>query len=299
MAYRPDPDLAFLENCSSEELDNLVYILTYDPKDNKQRYTEHLSDSPLYQRYYPDHQKYWQDIAGELQCFGGNTFSNLARSITSSYNENGSGSAILHTMSPFARVLVRTAAKISNVTNPSTYVGVPYKEILCEVCKQLKVNFNENSDVKLIEQNLLMKILEDSLGQLNEEDRKELAEELGLDNTNNIKTQALLGVFQAIFKKGGFKSYILINRLVNLILKKLIGRGLPAAGNRLLMKFLKVLSGPIGWTLNVAWTAYDISGPAYRVTIPAVIQVAYLRSLNENREAIKQAEQVNVENINL
>lgn len=29
---------------------------------------------------------------------------------------------------------------------------------------------------------------------------------------------------------------------------------------------------------------------AYRVTIPAVIQIAYLRKLNENREAIKMAD---------
>jgi uncharacterized protein YaaW (UPF0174 family) len=33
----------------------------------------------------------------------------------------------------------------------------------------------------------------------------------------------------------------------------------------------------VGWTLTGLWTAVDIAGPAYRVTMPAVIQVALVR----------------------
>ncbi|HNE26607.1 MAG TPA: ubiquinol-cytochrome C chaperone family protein, partial [Pseudomonadales bacterium] len=40
---------------------------------------------------------------------------------------------------------------------------------------------------------------------------------------------------------------------------------------------LKVLSGPIGWAITGIWTAIDIASPAFRVTIPAVIQIAALR----------------------
>ena len=39
--------------------------------------------------------------------------------------------------------------------------------------------------------------------------------------------------------------------------------------------------------ITALWTVLDIAGPAYRVTIPATIQVAYLRSLSENREQIE------------
>ncbi|WP_409012598.1 hypothetical protein [Bacteroides xylanisolvens] len=38
-----------------------------------------------------------------------------------------------------------------------------------------------------------------------------------------------------------------------------------------------IMMGPIGWILTAVWTLIDIAGPAYRVTIPAVIQIAYIR----------------------
>ena len=69
MAYRHDPDLEFLGSCTSEELNELVALLTYD-KDGEKRYTEGLTTKNSYKRHYPNHSKYWQDIAEEVQLFG-------------------------------------------------------------------------------------------------------------------------------------------------------------------------------------------------------------------------------------
>ncbi len=44
--------------------------------------------------------------------------------------------------------------------------GVLYKEILCDVCDHLKVSYNEKSNISLIEQNMLSKLLKDSLEQM-------------------------------------------------------------------------------------------------------------------------------------
>lgn len=60
-------------------------------------------------------------------------------------------------------------------------------------------------------------------------------------------------------------------------MKVLIGRGLSIAGNAALTRTMTILTGPIGWAITGLWTAIDIAGPAFRVTIPAVIQIAYLR----------------------
>ena len=60
-------------------------------------------------------------------------------------------------------------------------------------------------------------------------------------------------------------------------MKALIGRGLSFAGNALLTRTMSILAGPIGWAITGVWTAVDIASPAYRVTVPAVIQVAFLR----------------------
>ncbi|MYZ51250.1 hypothetical protein F5985_03625 [Malikia spinosa] len=60
-------------------------------------------------------------------------------------------------------------------------------------------------------------------------------------------------------------------------MKALIGRGLSFAATGTLMRAASVLTGPIGWAITGIWTAVDLAGAAYRVTIPAVIQVAFLR----------------------
>ena len=65
--------------------------------------------------------------------------------------------------------------------------------------------------------------------------------------------------------------------MVNAVLKALIGRGLSLAGNAALTRTMAILTGPIGWVITGLWTAIDIAGAEYRVTIPAVIQVAALR----------------------
>lgn len=236
MAYHYDTDLEFLGQMKSEDLNDLVYCLTHD-KDGSVRYTEELTTNDLYKQHYPDHEKYWQLIAAEIQCFGANTFMTVFR-----------------------------GGK-----------GVEYKEILMDVCDKMKVNYNKNSSVEKIERNLLMKILEDALEKMSPEELRELAEATGVKNTSGIMAETMVGVFQAAFRMGGFKSYQLTLIVVNAISRALIGRGLTFAGNAALTRTMAILTGPIGWVITGLWTAIDVAGAAYRVTIPAVIQVAALR----------------------
>lgn len=206
-------------------------------KDGETRWTEELTSNENYKLYYPKHSKYWREIAAELQCFGGNTFATLFR--------GGE--------------------------------GVLYKEVLCDVCDKIKVNYNKDAKTEQIEDNLLMKIMTDALNSMSPEDIRKLGGELGIKNTSGLTSQALTAGFQTIFKAGGFKSYQLTVIIVNQVMKALIGRGLNFVANATLMRVMSVLSGPIGWAITGAWTAVDIASPAFRVTIPAVIQIAYLR----------------------
>ena len=171
------------------------------------------------------------------------------------------------------------------------FSGVKYREILCDVCDKMKVNYNKHLKIEHIEEDLLMYILRKALDEMSPEDMKKLGNELGLDNLSiDLSSQAFLGIFQAIFKAGGFKSYQLTLIIVNAVMKTLTGKGLKLAANATLTRSMAILTGPIGWAVTGLWTLVDIAGTAYRVTIPAVIQIAYLRKLSDNRAAIAQIE---------
>ncbi len=85
--------------------------------------------------------------------------------------------------------------------------GVLYREILCEVCNKLKVNYNKKSDTTLIEENMLSSILQKSLEKMSDEEIRELCDELGVKNTNKLGKQALSTAALTLFRMGGFKSY--------------------------------------------------------------------------------------------
>lgn len=236
MAYRFDPDLEFLSKISSEDLDGLVTTLTHD-KDGSTRLTEELTGAVEYKRHHPDHAKYWELVAAEVQSFGANTFATILR-----------------------------GGK-----------GVLYKEVLTDVCDKLKVNYNSESAVELIEQNLMMKIIQDSVEKMTDEEVREMAQEAGVVNYQSLSKDAALAAFIAVFRAGGFKSYQILVIVVNAVLKALIGRGLGFVATGVMTRTASILTGPVGWAITGLWTAFDLASPAYRVTIPAVIQIIVLR----------------------
>lgn len=220
-------------------LRGVSYILNKD-KDGDARLTEELTSTDKYKAYNPNHKAYWDLIAAELQCFGGNTFATLFR-----------------------------GGK-----------GVLYREVLTDVCDKLKVNYNKNSSAEAIEMNLLMKILTDSIGNMSSEEIKDVIGTLDLKITNYSK-EALIAALQAAIKMGGFQAYQIAVIVANAIAKLLLGRGLAFAGNIALTRAISIFAGPIGWILTGIWTLIDIGGPAYRITIPSVIHIAYMRLKNK------------------
>ncbi len=154
--------------------------------------------------------------------------------------------------------------------------GATYDVILRDVAKKNKVNFHKQASNEQIEQYILQKLFADSLEKATDEQLKLMLKELGYPTTN-FGRQAAIAALLIAWKSGGFKSYILLVSVVNSALKFLIGRGLPLIANAALTRAASIIAGPIGWALTALWTLADISGPAYRVTIPAVIQIAYIR----------------------
>jgi uncharacterized protein YaaW (UPF0174 family) len=206
-------------------------------KDGNVRLTEELTMSHRYKRYHPNHHEYWDLIAAEIQCFGANTI------------------AIMHRGGE----------------------GVLYREVLTDACDKIKVNYNSGASVEVIEMNLLMKILTDSMENMRPEDLQGIVKDLDLKTTDFSK-QAVIASLQAGIRFGGFASYQVVLIVANAVAKAVVGRGLSLAANAGLTRMMGFFAGPIGWVLTALWTAFDIAGPAFRVTIPCVVQVAFLRA---------------------
>ena len=190
------------------------------------------------ERYKSDPKKptsYADLIADEIRLFGGNTFANLARG----------------------------------------GVGVPYREVVCDVADKMKVSYNKASTVERIELLIVQKIFEDSIEKMTEEDRQKLIKDLGIRGIP-VGSSATM-IMQTIIKMGGFKSYQIAVIVANSIAKFILGRGLSFAANASLTKIMSIFAGPLGWVISSLWTLIDVAGPSYKTTIPCVIHVAMLR----------------------
>jgi len=200
------------------------------------RMSGNLTKSELYRKHAPNHSAYWQQIACEIQCFGANTFATWLR--------GGH--------------------------------GVEYKKILMDVCRIMKVNFDPCSSVELIELNLLVKIMIDSLENKTAEQIKELVLEWNLDTTDFTK-QAVIVAIQTGVASSGLLAYRIASVVANQSARPFAALGLSLSASAEMQRGFSISAGPIGWIVTTLWNAYSIARPAFRVTIPCVIQIAYLR----------------------
>ncbi len=242
MPYIPDTDLNFLQSCNQDDLDVLVgYLMKKSPA--KSNWSPRLQQNDRFLKYFPDHTKYWNLIAAELQFAGGNTFANML-----------------------------------------TGEGVVYRKILFDVCRKLKVKFNKQQSSSDIEALLLEKVLKESVENMPDEELKILVDNLNI-KTTSVSKPAMIAAVQAAIKTGVLKPQFIAKPLATALARLVIGKGsakgaaigLQIGLKKGLGKFIAVFTGPIGWAATVTWLLSDFARPAFRVTIPAVIHISYLR----------------------
>lgn len=159
--------------------------------------------------------------------------------------------------------------------------GVTYREILGDVCDKLDVNFNLKSTTETIELCLLMKVLEKSLDQMTPEELATFSRNMQLDLTNPTPQLILMAV-QAAIRTSSLAALELATVLSASVITSL--GGVATWGTVVVAsRALSVISGPVAIALSSAWMISDIAGPAYRVTIPACIIVAWLRQQRLSR----------------
>lgn len=158
--------------------------------------------------------------------------------------------------------------------------GVAYRKIVEDVCRKMNVFFYDWEDTSTLEKRLLEKICHEVVAQMSENELRNLVGQLNFKSKNPQKYMFVLAL-QAAIKKGGVLFTRLALYITQIISRMLLGRGLSFFGANAISR---VLGGPVGWAITIGWSVADLASPAYRVTIPAVLQVSCMRMHQFNKE---------------
>jgi uncharacterized protein YaaW (UPF0174 family) len=202
--------------------------------------TNSLDSNDIYKQYAGFHERYVPLIVKEVREFGGNSLLNVFRD-----------------------------------------AGVPYAEVVRDVADKLSAKYDDTDSVAQIEVKVLTKILESSIERMGPEELGALEDQFRAAGAKHVDLRAgapIAGIMAQVgVQMSGFLAYQVAVIVANAVARIVLGRGLTLATNAALTRAIGVLAGPIGWAITGIWTLIDVSGPAYRVTIPAVCHIAFLR----------------------
>ncbi len=245
--YLEDKDLAFLKNCSNEDLKVLADLLVFD-KDGKKRWNEKLSGKKVYMENYPNNlRNAVNDIVLELQCYGADTIASAVREI-------------------FGK-----------------QPGVPYREILMDVCDKKNVSYNKSSSTERIEYHLIQSIIEETLQKASDEDLLAIADELGIRLTGEENRDQIT---DNIPQKS--TSPTLYSKMTEIVYSAVVPGAVAGVAGAAAAQ-VAVVAARVGLPRLVGlaipainafmwgWLIKDLSGPAYRITVPAVIMIINFR----------------------
>lgn len=159
--------------------------------------------------------------------------------------------------------------------------GVTYHELVCDVARHLKADFNPKATAEMIEKAILVCVMKRSLEEMTEEQKAEFFAEFGTRYSIGAGPAAAAAAMASI-KMSGFAAYKMAAIVANMVAKSILGKGLTFAATGTMMRGISVFAGPVGWGVAALWTAFDLASPAYRVTVPCVLQIAYMRQRASN-----------------
>jgi uncharacterized protein YaaW (UPF0174 family) len=202
--------------------------------------TAQLHRTQRYRQYSAtgDHSKYADDIAAEIQKFGANTVWTNA---------------------------IRKGR------------GIKYGKILRKVAKRCGVKAGWLDETTEIEERMLMAVLSRAYDKMTEVQRHELLCTLEIHGLPGSSGLAGTAALQTVIQAAGFAPYKLAVIVANATANAVLGHGLAFAANAGLTKAVALFAGPVGWVFDAAWGGTIAAGPAYRVILPCVVQVALIR----------------------
>jgi len=169
------------------------------------------------------------------------------------------------------------------------FEGVDYPEIVRDVCEKKGITATPGNTLRAVEKNearLLETLFAEIWDRMSDEEKRALLRAMNLDEGQFRLGGAAAVGFVLAGEMAGFAAYRLAAIVAGYIARALLASSVRFAAMHTVMRGLGVVLGPVGWIASGAWLAHDLAGPAYRKTVPAVLQVGYLRQLARQRDVI-------------
>lgn len=145
--------------------------------------------------------------------------------------------------------------------------GVSYSEIVDDVASHLKMKVLAAASVEEKEALIIDCVFTSSWKKMSDDERRQILRGMGISASVSLD----IPVWQ--------KAALVANGLA----QTTAGKVLPLIAGLGIGRVLGVLTGPVGLAITGLYTAYDISSPAFRVTLPCVVQIAWIRLKNSRQ----------------
>lgn len=159
--------------------------------------------------------------------------------------------------------------------------GVTYREILQDVCTTLGVKINKNDSTYEAESKLIERLLRTVWAKMSEAERNEALRNADIPDIESSTIEHIIKMMH----KNKMNAFLVSGLLAGFAKQALMHRSVLAMGTALAGSVVArgpaAIAGPFAAVLV---TLPMISGPAYRVTVPATIQIAHMRRKYENEE---------------
>ncbi|MET3465064.1 hypothetical protein [Variovorax atrisoli] len=249
LKFREDKDLFVLAVSRHEDLERLAEILTLDAGDGQKRHAQELLKDSAYKQALDegDLRGAWKSLGAELQAYGGDSIANAMRSLVKGHT------------------------------------GVLYREIVTDLFEYLKIDFKPMEDIKALEDQLLFAILSSQKKNLSDEELHRILDEAAIKGGLSESPGGKLSLDDLV---RGASTDLQTGYMAATVARAIASMMLPSVARLALPIALAVAAPRVGAALvpglnaiSAASALTQITKPAYRVTVPAVLEVIRIRRL--------------------
>lgn len=145
--------------------------------------------------------------------------------------------------------------------------GVNYSEIVDDVASHLKMKVPATASVEEKEALIIDSVFTSSWQKMSDDERSQIL--------HDMEISASVSMDIPLWQRAAL--------VANGLAQTTAGKVLPLIAGLGIGRVLGVLTGPVGLAITGLYTAYDISNPAFRVTLPCVVQIAWIRLKNSRQ----------------